>query len=190
MTQLIYAITMSLDGYVADTAGKLDWAEPDEAVHALFNDLTRPIGTHLYGRRMYAAMAYWESPQAADNESPTMREFRELWRASDKIVYSTTLPAVHTARTQLERAFDPAAVRQLKAQADRDLIIGGPTLAANAFAAGLIDECHLVLAPVTIGGGIRALPPGFRSMLDLRETRPFANGMIYLRYGVTTALGS
>ena len=184
MAKLIYAMTMSLDGYVADTDGRFDWAGPDEEVHAFFNELARPIGTQLYGRRMYEVMSYWESSRATDDESPAMRAFGALWRASDKIVYSATLPAAGTARTQLERDFDPEAIGRLKARASRDLGIGGPTLAASAFAAGLIDECHLILAPVIVGGGTRALPDGVRATLDLLETRHFSSGMVYLRYGV------
>lgn len=188
MVKLIYSMTMSLDGYVADTDGRFDWARPDEEVHAFFNDLARPIGTQLYGRRMYEVMSYWESSQATDDESPAMREFGVLWRASDKIVYSATLSSVNTSRTQLERDFDPKAIGQLKARASRELCIGGATLAASAFAAGLIDECHLMLAPVIVGGGTRALPDGVRSTLDMLETRHFSNGMVYLRYGVAAGL--
>ena len=183
MAKLTYLMLASLDGYIADEDGRFDWAEPDEEVHAFVNDLDRPLGTYLYGRRMYEVMVAWETMDTA-NEPAVMSDFAESWRATDKIVYSRTLEAVSTPRTRLEREFDPDAVRELKAAADSDLGIGGPDLAAHAFAAGLIDECHLVLAPIVVGGGKRALPDGVRVPLELLDERRFENGMVYVRYSV------
>ena len=160
MAKLIYSAIASLDGYVADEDGNFDWAAPDEEVHAFVNDLERPVGTYLFGRRMYEVMAVWETATLAD-QPPVMRDFAEIWRSADKVVYSRTLDAVSTPRTRIERDFDPDAVRQLKAEAGRDLGIGGPELAAHALAAGLVDECHLLLTPIVVGGGKRASPTGF-----------------------------
>jgi dihydrofolate reductase len=183
MAKLIYSAITSLDGYVADEHGNFDWAAPDEAVHAFANDLERPIGTYLYGRRMYEVMAYWET--APTGGEPTyVRGYAEIWQAADKVVYSRTLEDVSSARTRIEREFDPEAVRRMKAEADRDLTIAGPELAGRAFAAGLVDEVHLFLAPVIVGGGKPALPSGLRVDLELREQRRFGNGTIYLRYDV------
>jgi dihydrofolate reductase len=179
--KLIYSALASLDGYVADEDGKFDWAEPDEEVHAYVNDLVRPAGTHLYGRRLYEVMVVWETLDTADEPAP-MRDFAEIWRAADKVVYSRTLEEVATARTRLEREFDPDGVRQLKASAERDLTVGGPTLAAEAFAAGLVDECHLFLSPVVVGGGLRALRDGVRVDLELLDERRFGNGVVHLHY--------
>jgi dihydrofolate reductase len=179
--KLIYSALASLDGYVADEDGKFDWAEPDEEVHAYVNDLVRPAGTHLYGRRLYEVMVVWETLDTADESAP-MRDFAEIWRAADKVVYSRTLEEVATARTRLEREFDPDGVRQLKASAERDLTVGGPTLAAEAFAAGLVDECHLFLSPVVVGGGLRALRDGVRVDLELLDERRFGNGVVHLHY--------
>ena len=181
MGRLIYAAIASLDGYVADEEGDFQWAAPDREVHAFVNDLERPIGTHLYGRRMYEVMAWWETN---DDAEPVMRDFAEIWRAADKIVYSTTLRAVSSARTQILRDFDPEAVRRLKAAAERDLSIGGPHLAAAAFTAGLVDECHLFLVPVVIGGGTRALPDGLRVELELLAERRFESGVVHLHHRV------
>jgi dihydrofolate reductase len=182
MVKLIYSAITSLDGYVADERGSFDWAAPDEQVHAFVNDLMRPVGTHLYGRRLYEVMAGWETDPTLAEQSPVMRDFAELWQAADKIVYSTTLAAPSTARTRIERTFDPDAVRELKATANRDLLVGGPELAAQAFAAGLVDECGLFLAPVTVGGGKRALPDHVRLRLELLDERRFDSGMVHLRY--------
>ena len=182
MAKLIYSAIASLDGYVADEDGRFDWAAPDEQVHAFVNDLMRPVGTHLYGRRLYEVMAGWETDPTLAEQSPVMRDFAELWQAADKIVYSTTLAAPSTARTRIERAFDPAAVRELKAAADRDLVVGGPELAAQAFAAGLVDECWLFLAPIIVGGGKPALPDHVRLRLELLDERRFGSGMVHLRY--------
>jgi dihydrofolate reductase len=182
MAKLIYSAIASLDGYIADEDGSFDWAEPGEEVHRFVNDLERPVGTYLYGRRMYEVMAPWETDSTLPVQSPAMRDFAELWQAADKVVYSRTLAAPATARTRIERDFDPEAVRGLKASADRDLTVGGPHLAADAFKAGLVDECHLFLAPVVVGGGNRALPDHVRLRLELLDERRFANGMVFLSY--------
>jgi dihydrofolate reductase len=179
--RLIYSAIASLDGYVNDADGRFEWAAPGAEVHAFVNDLERPVGTYLYGRRMYETMAVWETFDL-DDEPEVMRDFAAIWRAADKIVYSATLPAVSTPRTRLERTFEPGAVRRLKEAARRDLGIGGPTLAAAAFAAGLVDECHLFLHPVSVGGGTPALPHGQRVRLELRDEHRFASGVVYLRY--------
>ncbi len=181
MAKLIYTAITSLDGYVADDDGKFDWSMPDEEVHSFVNDLERPIGTHLFGRLMYEVMVSWETITLAD-QPPFVRDYAQLWRAADKIVYSKTRKAVSSARTRIEREFDPEAVRQLKATATRDLSVGGPHLAAQAFRAGLIDEIHLFATPIIVGGGNRALPDDVRLTLDLLDERRFANGVVYLRY--------
>jgi dihydrofolate reductase len=181
VAKLIYSAIASLDGYVADEAGEFDWAAPDEEVHAFVNELERPAGTYLYGRRMYEVMAPWETMPLA-GQPPAMRDFAEIWRAADKIVYSGTLEAASTARTRIEREFDPDAVRQLKATAGRDLTIGGPELAGQALRAGLVDELQLFLVPVLVGGGKQALPDGVRLELDLVDERRFGDGTVYLRY--------
>jgi dihydrofolate reductase len=182
MAKLIYSALASLDGYTADEDGNFDWAEPDEEVHRFVNDLERPVGTYLYGRRMYEVMAPWETDPTIPDQSPAMRDFAELWQAADKVVYSRTLAAPATARTRIERDFDPEAVRQLKAAAGRDLAVGGPQLAAQAFKAGLVDECHLFLAPMVVGAGNQALPDHLRLRLELLDERRFGNGMVFLRY--------
>jgi dihydrofolate reductase len=179
MADLIYSAIASLDGYVADEHGRFDWAAPDAEVHAHVNDMMRPMGTHLLGRRMYEVLAVWET---MDDPDPRMRDFAQLWRAADKIVYSSTLEQVSSARTRIERTFDPDAVRELKSTAGADLSIGGPTLAAHAFAAGLVDVVELYLSPVIVGGGKRALPDGVRLDLELVDERRFANGAVHLRY--------
>jgi dihydrofolate reductase len=181
VAKLIYSAIASLDGYVADEQGKWDWSRPDEEVHAFVNDLARPIGTCLYGRRMYEVLVAWET---MDDPQPQMRDYAEIWRGADKIVYSRTLEEVSSARTRIERDFAPEAVRRMKDEADSDLSVGGPELAAQALRAGLVDECHLFLAPVAVGGGKRALPDGVRAELELLDQRRFANGTVYLRYRV------
>lgn len=181
MAKLIYATLCSLDGYVEDEGGKFDWAAPDEEVHGFVNELERPIGTYLYGRGMYETMAVWETMDLA-GEPPVMSDYAEIWRAAEKIVYSRSLQSAPSARTRIEREFDPAAVRALKASADRDLSIGGPGLAAAAFGAGLVDECHLFLSPVVVGGGKRALPEGVRLQLELLDERRFGGGVVHLHY--------
>jgi dihydrofolate reductase len=181
MAKLIYSALTSLDGYLADEEGNFDWAMPDEEVHTFINDLERPVGTHLYGRRMYETMVYWETAHTVADH-PVEQDFAEIWRAAEKVVYSKTLETVSSARTRIERAFDPDAIRQVKASAERDISVGGPDLAAQAFGAGLVDECHLFLAPIVIGGGKRALPEGVRVVLELLDERRFGNGMVYLHY--------
>ena len=185
MAKLIYSAITSLDGYVADENGNFDWGEPDEEVHAFVNDLERPVGTYLYGRRMYEVMVYWETAHTR-RPAPFIRDYAEIWQAADKIVYSTNAETASTARTRIERDFDPEAVRQLKAQAERDLSVGGPELAGQAIAAGLVDECHLFLSPVLVGGGNGALPDGVRVELELLDERRFGNGVVYLRYRTRT----
>ena len=180
---MIYSALASLDGYIEDDDGSFSWAEPDEEVHAFVNDLERGIGTYLFGRRLYETMAIWETDPRLGDHSPVMRDYAEIWQAADKIVYSRTLESVPTARTRIERDFAPAAVDELKAMAERDLSVGGAELAAHAFRAGLVDECHLFLAPVLVGGGKRCLPPDVRLELELLDERRFGNGMVYLRYG-------
>jgi dihydrofolate reductase len=181
MANLIYSAIASIDGYIEDEEGTFGWAEPDEEVHAFANELERRVGTHLFGRRMYETMAAWETLGAAGQPS-VLREFAELWRGADKIVYSTTLQSVSTARTRIERRFDPDAVRQLKASAGKDLAVGGAALASAAFHAGLVDELHLFLVPVLVGGGKQALPDGVRLQLELEQQRSFSSGFVYLRY--------
>jgi dihydrofolate reductase len=182
MAKLIYSAITSLDGYVADEAGNFDWAEPDEEVHAFVNDLTRPVGTYLLGRRMYEVMVFWETAHTLPDLPPFTRDFAGIWQAADKFVYSTTLETISSARTRIERHFDAAAVRRLKASVEQDLTVGGPDLAAQAIRAGLVDEYHLFLSPIVIGGGTPSLPDGVRVRLDLQDERRFGNGTIYLRY--------
>ena len=184
MSKLIYVVNCSIDGYTEDESGNFDWTEPTPELHALFNDLVRVTGTHLYGRRMYETMAVWETDASLSDaeQSAVMAEFARLWQAADKVVYSRTLQEVWTARTTLEREFDPQAVRELKARASQDLMVGGAELAAEAFRAGLVDECCLVVLPWPIGGGKRALPEGVRVPLELVEQRTFSNGAVYVRY--------
>ncbi len=179
MAKLIYSAITSLDGYVADADGRFDWAEPDHEVHRFVNDLERPIGTYLYGRRMYEVMAAWET---MEDPEPLMTDFALLWRAADKVVYSRTLAAVSTSRTRLERDFDADAVRRMKASAAADIGVGGPELAGHAITAGLVDEIHLFLTPVVVGGGTASLPDGARVDLELLDHRRFGNGVVYLRY--------
>jgi dihydrofolate reductase len=182
MAKLIYSAIASLDGYVADEDGNFEWAVPDEEAHAFINDLVRPVGTYLYGRRMYETMAGWETDPTLADRSPLMRDFAQIWQAAEKIVYSKTLESVSTAGTRIERDFDPEAVRQMKDLAGRDLIVGGPELAAQAFKAGLVDECHLFVAPMAVGGGKRSLPDNVRLKLELIDERRFSSGMVYLYY--------
>jgi dihydrofolate reductase len=182
MGRLIYSMMQSLDGYVADAAGKFDWAEPDESVHTFANQLQRPIGTNLLGRRMYEVMSAWETLGTQGDEPAYIAEFGELWRSSDKIVYSTTLTSVESERTRIERAFDPAAVRRMKEDIAADISISGPTLAALAIAAGLVDQYQLFVVPVVVGGGKRCLPDGIRLDLQLVEQRRFDSGTLYMSY--------
>ena len=182
MANLIYSAIMSLDGYIADKDGNFDWAMPDEEVHSFMNDLERTVGTYLFGRQMYETMAVWETDPSLAADSALMRDFAEMWQAADKIVYSKTLGAVSTSKTRIERNFDPEAVRQLKATTERNIIIGGPNLAAHAFRAGLVDQCHLFLVPIIVGGGKQALPDNLRLELKLLDECRFSNGMVYLHY--------
>jgi dihydrofolate reductase len=182
VARLIYAAITSLDGYIADENGSFDWAAPDEELHGFVNDLQRPVGTYLYGRRMYEVMAGWEHAGTFADQRPVMKDFAGLWQAADKIVYSRTLQEVATDRTRLVRDFDPDGVRRLKAELDRDLTIGGPALAAEAFRAGLVDECQLFLMPIVVGGGTASLPSRVRIGLELDDEHRFGSGVVYLRY--------
>jgi len=182
VAKLVYSAITSLDGFTADGDGRFDWAAPDPEVHAFINDLERTVGTYLYGRRMYETMLYWETFEAHDDQPPCVRDFAALWRAADKVVYSTTRGAVSSARTRIERAFDPVAVQRMKEAAGRDLSIGGPGLAGHAMAAGLVDELHLFLTPVTVGGGTPALPDGLRSHVELLQVDRFRSGVVHLHY--------
>ncbi|HEX5945878.1 MAG TPA: dihydrofolate reductase family protein [Acidimicrobiales bacterium] len=182
MAKLIYTVLTSLDGYIEDDDGKFDWVGIDHEVHAFVNDLTRPIGTEIYGRRMYETMAVWQTIDEESADSAEEADFGRLWRSLDKVVYSTSLDAVSTPRTRLERTFDPDAVRRLKESADRDISIGGPTLAEHAFRAGLVDEVHLFVSPVVVGGGKAGLPRGVRLDLELVGERRFANGVVHLHH--------
>jgi dihydrofolate reductase len=181
MANLVYGAIASLDGYIEDTNGNFDWAEPDEEVHAFVNDRARPLGTYLYGRRMYETMAAWETMDTPDH-TPYSRDFARIWQAAEKIVYSTSLGERSTARTRIERSFDPDAIGRLKATAERDIEISGPTLAAHAMRAGLVDEFQLYVAPVIVGGGKPALPGDVHIALELVEERRFDSGMVFLHY--------
>ena len=185
MAKLIYAALCSLDGYMADKDGNFDWAAPDEEVHRAANDLERPVGTHLYGRRMYEVMVYWETVALAD-QPPVIRDYAEIWQAADKVVYSRTLKTPSSARTRIEPDFDSEAVRQMKSSAERDISVGGPELAAHAIRAGLVDECHLFLTPILVGGGTPSLPDNVRVELELLDERRFRGGVVYLRYRTIT----
>ena len=184
MAKLIYSAITSLDGYIADEDGNFDWATPDEEVHAFINDNERSVGTYLYGRRMYETMLYWETASTGDDQSAAARDYARIWQAADKVVYSSTLDAVSSARTRLERAFDPDTVRRLKETSLRHVTVGGPGLAASAIEAGLVDECHVFLTPVVVGGGTRALPAGVHLDLELLDERRFGNGVVYVRYRI------
>ncbi len=186
MAKLLYSAIASLDGYIADEEGNFDWAVPDEEVHAFINDLVRSLGTYLYGRRMYETMVGWETDPTLAERSPLMRDFAQIWQAADKIVYSRTLKVVDTARTRIERNFDPEAVLRMKASAGGDMIVGGADLATRAFEAELVDECHLFVAPIVVGGGKRSLPDGVRLKLELLDEHRFGNGMVYLHYRTRT----
>jgi dihydrofolate reductase len=185
VAKLIYSAITSLDGYVADEDGNFDWAAPDAEVHTFINDLERPVGTYLYGRRMYEVMVTWESASVAD-QPPFVQDFAEIWQAADKIVYSKTLETVSSAKTRIEREFDPEAVRQIKARAVHDITVGGPGLAAQAIKAGLVDECHLFVAPIVVGGGKQSVPNGVHLELELLDERRFGNGVVHLHYRIRT----
>jgi dihydrofolate reductase len=182
VAKLIYMAIPSLDGYVADEDGNFDWAKPDDEVHAFVNDLERPIGTHLYGRRLYEVMIGWETMHTLPDQTPLTLDFAAIWQAAEKVVHSRTLETVSSARTRIERDFDPEAIRRMTTEADRDISIGGPALAAEAIRAGLVDELHLFLNPIVMGGGTPSLPDGVRWELELLDERRFANGVVYLRY--------
>jgi dihydrofolate reductase len=181
VVRLLYSAITSLDGYIEDDEGKFDWAAPDEEVHRFVNNLERPIGTYLYGRQMYETMVFWETATGAD-EPPVFRDYAEIWRAAEKVVYSRQLQTVSSARTRIEREFDLAAIQDLKQTSDADITIGGPQLAGQAIAAGLVDECHLFLNPVLVGGGKRALPDQVYARLQLLDERRFGNGVVHLHY--------
>ncbi len=182
MARLIYFMPGSLDGFIADEPGPYDWSAPDDEVMAFINDLERPIGTYLYGRKIYETMAVWQTPDVIPGATPSTLDFARIWQAADKIVYSRSLETVATPNTRLERAFDPQAVRDLKAESRHDLAVAGPNLAAQAIRAGLVDEIHLLVVPMLLGGGKRVLPSDMCLQLDLLDERRFASGWVYLRY--------
>ena len=179
---LIYSAITSLDGYVADENGNFDWAAPDEEMHRFVNDLERLVGTYLYGRRMYEVMEFWETAHTLPDQAPLIQDYAEIWQAADKIVYSRTLKTVTTAKTRLEKEFDPEAVRQMKVLAGRDLSVGGPDLAAQAIKAGLVDEYHLFVTPIIVGAGNQALPDDVRVNLELMDEHRFDGGVVHLHY--------
>lgn len=182
MANLIYVTNTSLDGYIEDKDGKFDWTTPSDEYFRFISNLIRDAGTYLYGRRLYESMMVWETDPSLAAESPLGRDFAEIWQAANKIVYSNTLATVSTRKTRLERTFDPEAIRQLKESVEQDILIGGAELAAHAFRSGLIDECHLFLIPIIVGGGKQSLPDNVRLELDLLEERRFDSGVIFLRY--------
>jgi len=182
MVKLIYFMPTSLDGFIAGETDSLDWAVPDEEISAFINDLHRPIGTYLYGRKNYETMTGWETPDVIPNLTPAMMDFGRIWQAADKIVYSKSLEAVSTPKTRLEREFEPQAVRDLKSQLPRDISVAGPNLAAQAIQAGLVDEYHLLVVPMILGGGKPVLPRNVGIKLDLMDERRFGNGWVYLHY--------
>lgn len=184
MARLIYSAISSLDGYIEDSEGQFDWAAPDDELFAVVNDLERPVGTYLYGRRMYETMVFWETVTTGSDEPAVAADFTEIWRAAEKVVYSRTLRTVSSERTRIVRDFEPAAVRHLKESADRDITVGGAELAGEAIAAGLVDECHLFLCPVIVGGGKRALPDDVRTRLELVAERGLRSGVVHLHYRV------
>jgi dihydrofolate reductase len=185
MGKLIYTALGSLDGYFEDADGRFDWAEPDEEVHAFVNDLERPIGTYLYGRRTYETMVFWETVGIEADEPAVFRDYAGIWRAAEKIVYSRALQTVSSARTRIEREFDLDAIRRLKRSSAADITVGGAELAGHAIGAGLVDECHLFLCPIVVGGGKRALPDDIRAQLELLDERRFRNGVVHLHYRVS-----
>jgi dihydrofolate reductase len=189
MAKLIFSAIASLDGYIEDESGNFDWAAPDDEVLSFLNDLERPIGTYLYGRRMYETMAYWETADVPRDQSPAEWDWMQLWRAADKVVYSRSLETASIARSRIERDFDPGAIRAMKNALQRDITIGGPDLAAQAFRAGLVDRCQLFLTPVLVGGGKPALPANVRLDLDLVTERRFDSGVVFLDYRVRTSSG-
>lgn len=187
MANLIYASIVSLDGYIEDAQGAFDWSQPSDEVFTFITNLVRPVGTYLYGRRLYDTMAVWETDRALAGASDLMSDFASVWQAAEKVVYSTTLDAAPTARTTVERTFEPDLVRDMKAAATSDLSVGGSNLAAHAFEAGLVDECHLFIYPVLLGGGKPALSSDVRTDLELLDERRFGDGAVYVRYRVRSA---
>ncbi len=182
MAKLIYFTPTSLDGFIAGETDRMDWAAPNEEVSALINDLHRPIGTYLYGRKEYETMMVWDTPDVIPGLTPVMMDFGRIWQAAEKIVYSRTLATVSTPKTRIEREFEPQAVRDLKAQVPQDISVAGPNLAAQAIQAGLVDEVQLLVVPILLGGGTRVLSSNGRVKLDLLDERRFGNGWVYLRY--------
>lgn len=182
MTTLTYATNVTIDGYIEDESGRFDFFPVDDEVFAAHTDLMRSVGTLLYGRRLYEAMAVWETNAQLAAHSTLFADFAAAWRTPRKIVYSRTLTAPATSNTRIESDFDPAALQELKATASQDLLIGGPDLAAHAFQAGLVDEVHLYVLPIVIGGGKPGLPPGTRADLELLDEHRFGNGVVRLRY--------
>src|SRR5215472_17339113 len=176
MAKLIYSAIGSLDGYVEDASGKFEWAAPDDEVHAFVNEFERPIGTYLYGRRMYETKVFWETVDPDGDWPAVAREFAAIWQAAEKVAYSRTLETVSSARTRIERELDPDAIERMKQSSDSDISIGGAELAGQAIAAGLVDELQLLLVPVLVGGGKRALPNDARARLELLDERRFQNG--------------
>lgn len=184
MAKLLYVTNVSLDGYIEDEHGSFAWTQPDDAQFTFITELVRPVGTYLYGRRLYESMAVWETEPSLAATSDLFAEFARVWQAAHKVVYSTTLDAGSTKRSRIERHFDPDAVRELKTSADRDLMVGGADLAAQAFRAGLVDECHLFVAPTIVGGGKRGLPSGVRIELELLDERRFDTGIVHLHHRI------
>jgi dihydrofolate reductase len=184
MARLTYSMIASLDGYVADESGGFDWAAPNEEVHAFVNELERPVGTYLCGRRMYEVMAIWQDFPGIEHEPPVMQEYAEIWQQADKVVYSSTLPSVTTPRTRLERVFDPDAVRAMVSDVEQDVSVGGPTLAAHALKAGIVDDVHLFVVPVIVGGGKPCWPSAARLSLELVDENRFSGGTVHLHYRV------
>ncbi len=187
MGKLIYVTPVSLNGHIADETGDYEWAAPDDEVHAFINDVMRPVGTYIYGRKMYQTMAVWETPDVIPGPTPAMLDFARIWQAADKIVNSKSLETVSTGKTRLEREFDPQVVGGRKAQWTHDVALGGPTLAAHAIRAGIVDEYHLLVAPIILGGGKPVLPGNVRVTLELVDERGFDNGTVYLRYRARTS---
>ncbi len=188
MGKLIYLITTSLDGFVADQDGNFDWAVPSEEVHAFVNDIVRNVGTSLLGRKMYDIMKVWDTiptegtNEAMDGPSEAMNDYAKIWRAAKKIVYSTSLSDVAIANATIARSFDPNAIRKLVAESDKDFDIGGPHLAAEAIRAGIVDEYHQFIVPIIIGSGNDWLPKDVKSELKLVDVRKFENGFVHLQY--------
>lgn len=184
MAKLVYIVNLSLDGYISDATGSLDWTTPSDEMLEFINDLVRPVGTYLYGRRMYEAMVYWETAHTLVDAPAVEKDFTHIWQGADKIVFSTTLDAPSSARTEIERQLDPALVRQLKQSSEQDLTVGGPDLAAQMLQAGLVDELQLFVAPILLGGGTRAFPDGLLQSLELMGEHRFESGTTYLNYRV------